>query len=157
MTKIKTNSHGNRMHVALNVGDLERSRRFYQDLFGAPPDKVRDDYIRFQVEDPPLALTLNVPKQSGPEKGNRLSHLGIRVADAEQLRSAHDRLAAGGHVVKVEDGTTCCYALQDKFWVVDPDGNEWEYYQLLDDAPDDARDEASPHAGGEGSNPCCDR
>ncbi|GAA3332624.1 hypothetical protein GCM10020331_093510 [Ectobacillus funiculus] len=24
--------------------------------------------------------------------------------------------------------TTCCYAVQDKFWVTDPDGNEWEFF-----------------------------
>jgi hypothetical protein len=23
---------------------------------------------------------------------------------------------------------TCCYATQDKFWVTDPDGNEWEFF-----------------------------
>jgi catechol 2,3-dioxygenase-like lactoylglutathione lyase family enzyme len=140
----------NRMHVALNVSDLESSRRFYEDLFGTAPDKVRADYIRFQVDDPPLALTLNVPRTL--TKGTRLSHLGIRVAGTDQLRAAHDRLAAAGHKLKVEDGTTCCYALQDKFWVTDPDGNDWEYYQLLDDAPE----EGQARTKGEGANPCCD-
>lgn len=27
-----------------------------------------------------------------------------------------------------EMNTTCCYAIQDKFWVTDPDGNEWEFF-----------------------------
>ena len=25
-------------------------------------------------------------------------------------------------------GTDCCYARQDKAWVRDPDGNEWEVF-----------------------------
>jgi hypothetical protein len=29
--------------------------------------------------------------------------------------------------------TTCCYALQDKAWVSDPDGNEWEVFVVLED------------------------
>ncbi|MDX6558134.1 MAG: hypothetical protein QOF72_1183, partial [Blastocatellia bacterium] len=29
--------------------------------------------------------------------------------------------------------TTCCYAVQDKTWVSDPDGNEWEAFVVLQD------------------------
>ena len=29
--------------------------------------------------------------------------------------------------------TSCCYALQDKTWVRDPDGNEWEVFVVLED------------------------
>jgi hypothetical protein len=29
--------------------------------------------------------------------------------------------------------TTCCFALQDKAWVSDPDGNEWEVFVVLKD------------------------
>jgi len=29
--------------------------------------------------------------------------------------------------------TNCCYALQDKTWVHDPDGNEWEVFVVLED------------------------
>ena len=36
--------------------------------------------------------------------------------------------------------TTCCYAVQDKAWVNDPDGNEWEVFVVLEDnlAEDDS-------------------
>jgi hypothetical protein len=29
--------------------------------------------------------------------------------------------------------TDCCYATQDKTWVHDPDGNEWEVFVVLKD------------------------
>ena len=29
--------------------------------------------------------------------------------------------------------TNCCYAIQDKTWVRDPDGNEWEVFVVLKD------------------------
>jgi len=29
--------------------------------------------------------------------------------------------------------TNCCYATQDKAWVRDPDGNEWEVFVVLQD------------------------
>jgi hypothetical protein len=32
-------------------------------------------------------------------------------------------------------GVDCCYANQDKFWVSDPDGVEWEVYFLRHDVP----------------------
>jgi hypothetical protein len=35
----------------------------------------------------------------------------------------------------VQESTTCCYALQDKAWVEDPDGAPWEFYTVLADAP----------------------
>jgi len=38
-----------------------------------------------------------------------------------------------GLVPREEMQTTCCYALQDKAWVQDPDGNEWEVFAVLED------------------------
>ena len=32
-----------------------------------------------------------------------------------------------------EKREACCYALQEKFWVTDPDGNRWEVYTVLED------------------------
>ena len=147
-----------RMHVALNVADLERSKRFYEDLFGLAPDKGRKGYIRFQLPDPALTLTLNLP---GPDDGDvvpgTLSHLGIRLAERSELEAAHGRLAAAGYPLKEEEGTNCCFAIQDKFWIQDPDGNSWEYYLLLDDAPDESASEAADKSSPDGSDGggCC--
>ena len=34
---------------------------------------------------------------------------------------------------EAEKREDCCYALQDKFWVSDPDGNRWEVYNVIED------------------------
>jgi hypothetical protein len=38
-----------------------------------------------------------------------------------------------GLVTRDEMQTNCCYALQDKTWVHDPDGNQWEAFVVLQD------------------------
>lgn len=123
-----------RMHVALDVADLDRSIDFYARLFGLAPAKRRDDYAKFELADPPLVLSLN-PAAAAPSGPQRLSHLGVRVAEAAELAAVRERLNAAGFTPREEHGTACCYAYADKLWVSDPDGNEWEFYQRLGDAP----------------------
>ena len=38
-----------------------------------------------------------------------------------------------GLPAEAEKREDCCYALQDKFWVSDPDGNRWEVYKVIED------------------------
>lgn len=122
-----------RMHVALNVADLDRSVAFYTTLFGCEPTKLRDDYAKFMLAAPDLVFSLNpVRPGAGPD---RLSHLGFQVGSTDELEAARQRLAEAGFSLRDEHQTTCCYALQNKFWVGDPDGNEWEFYEVLEDAP----------------------
>jgi len=45
------------------------------------------------------------------------------------------RLSNTGIETEVQEQTTCCYAVQDKVWVNDPDGAPWEVYTVLADAP----------------------
>ena len=122
-----------RMHVALNVADLGRSTEFYEALFDRAPEKRRADYAKFRLEDPPLVFSLNPVKPGvGPD---RLSHLGFQVSSKVELAAARTRLAQAGYSLREEHQTTCCYAVQNKFWIADPDGNEWEFYEVLEDAP----------------------
>ena len=123
-----------RMHVALDVADLDRSTDFYARLFGLQPAKRRDDYAKFELADPPLVLSLN-PAHAAPSWPQRLSHLGVRVSEAAELAALGERLSAAGFQPREEHGTACCYAYADKLWVSDPDGNAWEFYQRLGDAP----------------------
>lgn len=117
-------------HLALNVRDVERSTDFYRSLFGIEPSKVRRGYAKFDVANPPLNLTLNQI-----EFGDRgaLSHLGIQVATSEEVNSVRNTWQEEGLIPRDEMQTTCCYALQDKAWVNDPDGNEWEVFVVLED------------------------
>lgn len=117
-------------HLALNVRDVEKSIEFYRNMFGIEPSKVRTGYAKFDVQAPPLNFTLNqVPFG---EKG-ALSHLGIQVESTEDVLALRDRWKEAGLTPREEMQTTCCYALQDKAWVYDPDGNEWEVFVVLKD------------------------
>ncbi len=117
-------------HLALNVRDVERSTEFYTKLLGLEPSKVRKGYAKFNVENPPLNLTLN--EVAFKERG-ALSHLGIQVASTDDVLATRERWADAGLVTRDEMQTDCCYALQDKTWVRDPDGNEWEVFVVLED------------------------
>ena len=117
-------------HLALNVKDVEASIDFYRRMLGIEPSKVRTGYAKFNVENPPLNLTLNqVPFN---ERG-ALSHLGLQVASTEDVMAMRGRWQKAGLATLDEMQTNCCYALQDKSWVHDPDGNEWEVFVVLED------------------------
>jgi catechol 2,3-dioxygenase-like lactoylglutathione lyase family enzyme len=117
-------------HLALNVKDVGRSIEFYKLMLGLEPSKVRTGYAKFDVQTPPLNLTLNENPFS--ERG-ALSHLGIQVGSTDDVLAMRERWHAAGLRTLDEMGTSCCYALQDKTWVADPDGNEWEAFVVLED------------------------
>jgi catechol 2,3-dioxygenase-like lactoylglutathione lyase family enzyme len=116
--------------LAINVSDVEASIDFYKKLFGIEPSKVRTGYAKFDVQQPALNFTLNqVPFG---ERG-ALSHLGIQVASTDDVLAIRDQWQDKGLLPRNEMQTTCCYALQDKAWVTDPDGNDWEVFTVLAD------------------------
>jgi catechol 2,3-dioxygenase-like lactoylglutathione lyase family enzyme len=117
-------------HLALNVKNVEKSLEFYRKMLGLEPVKVRRGYAKFDVQNPPLNLTLNeVPFK---ERG-ALSHLGIQLTSTEDVLAMRRTWAERGLTTLDEMQTNCCYALQDKTWVHDPDGNEWEAFVVLED------------------------
>lgn len=122
------------VHVALDVSDLPASIEFYSRLFAAEPAKREFDYAKFEPVDLPIVLSLNprVGVQRGPQ---RVSHLGVRVEEAAALEALRERVARAGLTAREEENVACCYAYSDKLWVADPDGNEWELYRRLGDAP----------------------
>ena len=118
-----------RVQLALNVDDVDRAVAFYSRLFGTEPAKRRPGYANFAIDEPALKLVLI----EHPGAGGSLNHLGVEVASTEEVAAATRRYAAEGMATAVEDGTTCCYALQDKVWVSGPDGERWEVYTVLAD------------------------
>lgn len=117
-------------HLALNVHSVERSIEFYRKLLGIEPSKVRTGYAKFDVQNPPLNLTLN--EHDFTDRG-ALSHLGIQVASTADVLATREKWVEAGLLTRDEMQTSCCYALQDKTWVRDPDGNEWEVFVVLED------------------------
>jgi catechol 2,3-dioxygenase-like lactoylglutathione lyase family enzyme len=117
-------------HLALNVRNVEGSIDFYRKMLGIEPSKVRPGYAKFDVQNPPLNLTLN--EASFGERG-ALSHLGIQVGSTDDVLQMRQQWADQGLITRDEMQTNCCYATQDKTWVQDPDGNEWEVFVVLKD------------------------
>jgi catechol 2,3-dioxygenase-like lactoylglutathione lyase family enzyme len=117
-------------HLALNVRNVEESIAFYRKMLGIDPSKVRTGYAKFDMKNPPLNLTLN--QHSFGERG-ALSHLGIQVASTSDVLAMRQKWEEVGLLTRDEMQTSCCYALQDKTWVRDPDGNEWEVFVVLED------------------------
>jgi catechol 2,3-dioxygenase-like lactoylglutathione lyase family enzyme len=131
MEKIETKTvQALKAHLALNVKNVERSTEFYRKMLGIEPSKVRNGYAKFNVENPPLNLTLNEGAFNGL---GALSHLGIQVASTGDVLSMREKWMQAGLVTRDEMQTSCCYAVQDKTWVRDPDGNEWEVFVVLED------------------------
>jgi catechol 2,3-dioxygenase-like lactoylglutathione lyase family enzyme len=133
-------------HISLNVTDVSRSVAFYKTFFGAAPAKERPGYAKFQLENPKLNFSLNENPQQLSAHG-ALNHLGFQVATTDEVLMVRLRLKQAGLATQDEMQTTCCYAVQDKIWVQDPDGNNWEVFTVLA--------EASEYRSGEQENALC--
>jgi catechol 2,3-dioxygenase-like lactoylglutathione lyase family enzyme len=127
----------NTFHVALYVKDLDAAVARYRKLLGQEPAKVRHDYAKFEIADPPVILSLNTGGVPGT-----VSHLGIRYPGTGDVASELVRVKQEQLELLEQQSTTCCYAKADKFWVRDGDGMPWEMYTLLADA--DAETAADP-------------
>lgn len=119
-----------RFHASLNVSNLDASIRFYSALFGQPPVKAHPDYAKFEIDTPPLVLSLK-PKRACA--GGPLNHLGIRLTSLAELEVVLERMRAVTTRIGRQDEVRCCYAKQTKLWITDPDGTLWEIYVFHDD------------------------
>jgi lactoylglutathione lyase len=123
-----------RVHVHLKVSDLAKSRAFYEAFLGAEPVKVKPGYVKFLPPFGPLNLALSDGR--AVEAPGHVDHMGLQLATREDVVRQLDRIKAAGLAVREEMGVDCCHANQDKFWVEDPDGVEWEVYVLNHDLED---------------------
>jgi catechol 2,3-dioxygenase-like lactoylglutathione lyase family enzyme len=118
-------------HVSLNVSNIDASVAFYEKAFGVSASKRRPGYAKFDLVAPSLNLTM----QESPRTGVNASHFGIQVATTEDVAVAWTRFKDAGLKTFTEENISCCYALQDKVWTEDPDGNLWEVFVVKGDAP----------------------
>ncbi|HEY2899464.1 MAG TPA: ArsI/CadI family heavy metal resistance metalloenzyme [Polyangia bacterium] len=124
----------NNVHVHLHVSNIEASRAFYERFLGTAPVKVKPGYVKFLPEFAPINLALSAGEASA---GKTVDHLGFQVDSKETVQRLLAQAKAAGLSVREEMDTNCCYANQDKFWVRDPDGVEWEIYHLNFDIDED--------------------
>ncbi len=120
-----------RIHIGLNVLDIPKSRAFYEILLQTSPSKERSDYVKFEPQEPSVNLSLNQissHSDSQPPSG----HFGVQVQTTDAVAEAIQRFKQAGLETRVQESTACCYAVQNKVWVNDPDGNEWEVFVVLE-------------------------
>jgi len=120
-----------RMHVSLYVSNLDRTLEFYNQFFGRYPVKIKPKYAKYVLDQPSLIISF-VEHESRVQ--SHFGHLGFQVETIEVMNEALIRMKEMGMTTREEMGTNCCYAKQDKFWVNDPDGVEWEVYYFHEDA-----------------------
>jgi len=123
-----------RVQLALNVSNLAEAVEFYSKMFSTQPAKLREGYANFTIADPPLKLVLIETPQVAGEAYARINHLGVEMGSSSEVEMAIAHFEQLGLVDSVEKESTCCFAVQDKVWVHDPDGAPWEYYTVLADA-----------------------
>lgn len=127
--KVEGTSPTMKMHLSLPVRSIEETQQFYQLLFAAPATKQKSDYVKFEPERLPLNISFHATGR--PFSTDR--HLGIELSSLEELDAEFARLEAAGLISKMRETSVCCYARQDKFWVSDPSGYDWELYVRLAD------------------------
>ncbi|MBV9814366.1 MAG: VOC family protein [Alphaproteobacteria bacterium] len=113
-----------RLHVHVAVEDLAQSTQFYSTLFAAEPTVVKDDYVKWMLEDPRVNFAIS----ARPGRFPGISHLGIQAEDEAELAEVYDRLAHAERPTIEAKGATCCYAQSDKQWIADPQGVPWEIF-----------------------------
>jgi catechol 2,3-dioxygenase-like lactoylglutathione lyase family enzyme len=121
-----------RLQLALNVSDLDEAVAYYSRFFGVQPHKQRPGYANFAIDEPPLKLVLF----ENSAAAEHLNHLGVEVFDKWSLDKAVERLESNGLAKSARLTGVCCHAEQDKIWSAGPDGERWEWYQIVDDIPE---------------------
>src|SRR3972149_3843188 len=83
-----------RVHIGLNVNNVDRSVKFYRAMFGIEPVKWKPGYAKFDIDEPPLNLALNYSDNITDQ--DALNHLGIEVntPTATAGKSSRSRSAA---------------------------------------------------------------
>lgn len=112
------------------VSELQKTKAFYSLFFNQEPIKEKVDYLKYELNAPALVISfIENPKRVNMNFG----HLGIQVESKEDLEDRIQNIKKAGLESLEEENTACCYAVQDKVWVRDPDGAQWEVYYFHKD------------------------
>jgi len=122
-----------RVHIHLKAADLKASREFYRKFLGVEPVKDKPDHVKFLMPFAPLNLVISPARRQSAEGPATVNHLGIEVSSSAAVEEHLRRVKREGLKVREQLNVNCCYANQSKFWVIDPDGVEWELYYVNHD------------------------
>jgi hypothetical protein len=139
-----------RFHVHVAVHDLKQSIRFYKALFDSEPTVLKEDYAKWQLEDPRVNFAIS---KRGEKSG--LDHLGIQAENEGELDALRSQLAQADVAILDQKNVTCCYAKGDKHWTLDPQGIAWESFHTLEAAPTYGQDTRSSAKAREGAKAAC--
>ncbi|MEK6593848.1 MAG: ArsI/CadI family heavy metal resistance metalloenzyme [Pseudomonadota bacterium] len=139
-----------RFHMHMAVENIDQNVKFYSTLFGAAPTVRKPDYAKWMLEDPRVNFAISA---RGAKPG--LDHVGIQVDNETELADIHSQLARADQDMLAQEGTSCCYAKSNKYWVQDPQGIAWEAYQTLGEVPVFGDGAAATQSGAEVKAACC--
>jgi catechol 2,3-dioxygenase-like lactoylglutathione lyase family enzyme len=139
-------------HVGLNVTDLDRSKAFYQRVFGL--DVVRESQqegrrFAFLAKDGTLVLTLWQQAVDRYEAGRSgLHHLSFKVESIDQVRAAEQTLRELGATVAYEGIVPHAEGADSGgIFFVDPDGIRLEIFTASGAGEHDAPVSDAPTCG----------
>lgn len=104
-------NHNPKVHISLNVKDINKSVEFYQKMFDAKPVKHFADYAKFDLASSSLNLVLN---QTNFIQDGSLSHLGVQVFSTDDVMATREKWIKSGLLTLDEMEVDCYYAKQNK-------------------------------------------
>ncbi|APG63305.1 hypothetical protein LPB140_11505 [Sphingorhabdus lutea] len=113
-----------RFHLNVKVSDLDKSTKYYSTLFAASPTVVKEDYVKWMLDDPYINFSIE------PAMNNQtgIAHVGIQAENKQELETVFEQVMNAGGPRFNQSETTCCYAQSSKSWTQDPDGLIWETF-----------------------------
>jgi catechol 2,3-dioxygenase-like lactoylglutathione lyase family enzyme len=114
-------------HIALAVRDVDRSSRFYQEVFGAVEVYRQDGFVQLQTPGTRDVLVLEQDaERAGP--GGGIAHFGFRLISPTDIHEARAAVEKAGGVIH-EQGDFM--PGEPYVFARDPDGYEIEiWYEL---------------------------
>ncbi len=116
-----------RLHIHISVKDIKNSIKFYRDLFNAEPVKVKDDYVKWRLTNPPINFAISNHGAIG------LNHPGIEADHSGELDELYQRITPIEAIKDDEGETICCYARSVKNRIEESQGSNRELFHSLND------------------------
>lgn len=122
-----------RIHIHVNTEkeSFAATTDFYSTLFATAPTKIRENYAKWQLDDPRVNFVAEVIDVPGDTAG--IHHLGIQVEEANELLGIRDALKAAEAPLLEVGETVCCFSKSEKNWTMDPAGVRWETFRSFGD------------------------